>query len=67
MSFQVDWTVPSCLTMLSSHDDVLSGLERGNLDSLAIRGNAAGEKELLIKERVLALQLESSEKQKHDS
>lgn len=44
MPYQVDWTVPSCLTMLSSHDDVLSGLERCNLDSLAIRGNAAGGK-----------------------
>lgn len=44
LPLQVDWTVRSCLNMLNSHDDVLSGLERNNLDSLAIRGNAARER-----------------------
>lgn len=44
LPFQVDWTVPNCLNMLTSHDDVLSGLERCNLDSLTIRGNAVGER-----------------------
>ena len=41
--------------MLSSHDDVLSGLERGTLDSLAIRGNAAGEKEGAVNRRNCSL------------